>query len=309
MTGTPSTDAAAGLDAATAELLTESLRELFAAHPDGSGLAGALAELGWSDVQDQDPAGAVTLLFTEHGRALAASSLLDDVVLAALPDGPAQVLYSCGDCGTLLRPYDPAAEVLVLGEDGTARVLPPGALAPRPLDAFDTAPGRFTAVAGPEGTALASDAGERAVAAAHRALAAELIGVCQSALDLAVQHTSARFQYGRPLATFQAVRHRLSESHVALEAARATLGVAWDDGGAWAARVAKIRAGQAQEQVTRAALQVFGAMGLTLESPLHRHVTRAAFLDLLLGGHRALAERTGAEILAGADPAPLVAIG
>ncbi|MFE2985735.1 acyl-CoA dehydrogenase family protein [Streptomyces sp. NPDC055092] len=313
MTTSP-TSPTAGLDAATRELLSSTLRELFAAHPDGTGLADALADLGWADVLAQDPAGAVTLLFTEQGAALAASSLLDDVVLGELPDGPAQLLYSCGDTGVLLRPYDPDhGTVLLSDDDSTARVLPPGALAPRPLTGFDTAHGRFTAAlpAGDTapGTGLAADDRRRAVAAAHRAIAAELIGVSRAALDLAREHTSARVQYGRPLASFQAVRHRLSEAHVAVESARATLDEAWQDGGALAARVAKIRAGQAQETVTRTALQVFGAMGLTLESPLHRYVTRTAHLDLLLGSHRALTERTGAELLAGAVVAPLVTIG
>jgi hypothetical protein len=49
-------------------------------------------------------------------------------------------------------------------------------------------------------------------------------------------------------------------------------------------------------------------MGLSLEHPLHRHVSRAAALDALLGGHRALTAQLGADQLAGADLDPVVQI-
>src|SRR6202035_457768 len=105
---------------------------------------------------------------------------------------------------------------------------------------------------------------------------AEIIGVCAAALAIAVEHTSARVQYGRQIATFQAVRHRLSEAHVAIESTRSVLAMAWDaqdapDGGERAARVAKLRAGWAQAEVMRHATQVCGAMGLSLEHRMHRH--------------------------------------
>jgi alkylation response protein AidB-like acyl-CoA dehydrogenase len=129
---------------------------------------------------------------------------------------------------------------------------------------------------------------------------------------MAVAHTSSREQYGRPIASFQAVRHRLAEAHVWITAARTTVETAWTlaggDGAAWAARIAKLRAGRAQADVLRHTVQVLGAMGLTLESDMHRHVTRAAALDALLGDHRSLAEAAGADLLAGADARPLAEI-
>ena len=61
------------------------------------------------------------------------------------------------------------------------------------------------------------------MAAAHRALAAEIIGVAERALELAVEHTSTRRQFNAPIAAFQAVRHRLADAYVAIAAARALL--------------------------------------------------------------------------------------
>ncbi len=55
----------------------------------------------------------------------------------------------------------------------------------------------------------------------------------------------------------------------------------------------------------RHTVQVLGAMGLTLESQMHRYVTRAVALDALLGDHRSLARATGADLLAGADLLPV----
>ena len=153
----------------------------------------------------------------------------------------------------------------------------------------------------------------RAVAAAHRALAAELGGVCDAALALVVEHTTTRRQYGRPIGSFQAVRHRLAEAQVAVAAAQDVLGVAiaaagQDDGGGWSARIAKITAGRAQAETMRSLVQFFGALGVTQESPVHRYVNRAATLDALYGGHRHLTERLGRDLLDGAPLEPVVGI-
>jgi hypothetical protein len=295
-----------GLDAATAELLAGSLREVLTKQPER--LAATLDELGWDEVLADDPAAATTLLFTEHGRALANSRVLDDVVLSELdlPDGgPRAVLYSQPGCGLLLGPLDGIAEVVVLDGSGSVRILPADQVSARAATGFDQGSGWLVTepIESTEDTS-----GSLAVAAAQRALAAEIIGACEAALALAVTHTASRVQYGRPIATFQAVRHRLSEAHVAVESARASLAAAWTDGGTWAARLAKLRAGYAQAEVMRHAVQVFGAMGLSREGELHGYVTRAAALDTLLGDHRTLAEEIGAALLAGADLEPVIAI-
>lgn len=303
-----------GLDPATAELLASSLREVLTAHPDGTGLTAALEELGWAEVVADDLATATTLLFVEHGRALATSRALDAIVLRELdahlpePAGPRAVLYSHGRHHVLFGPLDGMAEVVALDQVGQVRVVATDQLEVRPVRGFD--PGAGWLLAGDPGASPVpvGDAGTRAVAAARRALTAEIIGTCEAALELAVAHTASRVQYGRQIATFQAVRHRLSESHVEIEAARALLTAAWTTGSSRAARLAKLRAGQAQAQTMRHAVQVHGAMGLSYEGQVHGYVTRAAALDLVLGGHQALSAETGAELLAGADLDPIVEI-
>ena len=142
------------------------------------------------------------------------------------------------------------------------------------------------------------------MAAAHRALAAEIIGVAERALGLAVEHTSTRRQFNAPIAAFQAVRHRLADSYVAIAAARALLAASFGDGSqsptvaAVAAAAAKARAGRAHQTVSASAVQVCGAMGATLEHPLHRYVNAGAVLDGLLGSSAELTVELGAMIRA-----------
>ncbi|MDT7619089.1 MAG: hypothetical protein QOF00_6536 [Pseudonocardiales bacterium] len=311
------------MHAATTDLLAGSLRELL---HGGRDLGPALAELGWDEVLADDPAGATTLLFVEHGRALATSRALDDVVLRELAgvlppaSGTRAVLHPLGEPvagrahGVLLGSLDGIDEVVVPAGAATLLVVPADRLAPITSAAagFDPRSG-WSVVDGPltghHEPVPAGDAWTAAVGAAHRALAAEIIGVGEAALAVAVAHTSARQQFGRPIASFQAVRHRLAEAHVVLTAARSVLDAAWtapDPG--WAAALAKLQAGRAQAAVMRSAVQVSGAMGLSQEGEVPRHVTRAGALDALYGGHVALACSTGEALLAGAPLDPVVEV-
>lgn len=319
-----------GLDAETQTVIAESLRELFAARNGRASLAPLLAELGWAEVLAADPRAAVGLLFTEHGRALAGSRALDDVVLAELPEVPdadlrRAVVYPSGTIdlprdhewidGIVLGPLDDVDEVVipVAGAQGTpALFIVPVAdirASAAPLGGFDPAAG-WTAIGGLAlGDLVSTPAGrswERAVAAGHRALSAEILGICDATMDLVTAHTTTRVQFNRPIGSFQAVRHRLAEAAVAIAGARSVLDAARNaaaapGGGAWAAKIAKLRAGCAQAELMRNAVQVFGALGLTREGDLHRYVTRAAALDALLGGHRLLAEAVGNAVLDGTE--------
>jgi alkylation response protein AidB-like acyl-CoA dehydrogenase len=138
-----------------------------------------------------------------------------------------------------------------------------------------------------------------ATAAGSRALAHEMLGVADRALVVAIEHVTARRQFGRPIATFQAVRHRLVDVHVAIAAARAVLtGTQDDPGDALAALVGKALAGTAVRAAVQAAQQVCGAMGFTWEHGLHRAVRRAHVLDSLLGRGAALDAEIGARLVA-----------
>jgi hypothetical protein len=310
------------MDTEEIDLLTGSLREVLAGA--AGDVPGRLRELGWDDVAAADPAAATTLLFTEKGRALSAAALLDDVVLpllsAGLPAGlagrPDLLCYPypgsgtrpsstpLGTTGILLRRPEPDERLLIPVADADGAMLAveaAGEFTVTPLPSLDPEAGWY-AVAGPTPVArYDGSAWAAAVAAAHRALAAEIIGVAERALGLAGEHTSTRRQFNAPIAAFQAVRHRLADGYVAIAAARALLAASFGDVAgppAVAAAAAKARAGRAHQTVSTAAVQVCGAMGATLEHPLHRYVNRGAVLDGLLGGSAELTVDLGAMIRA-----------
>lgn len=115
-------------------------------------------------------------------------------------------------------------------------------------------------------------------------LAAELAGVLGAGLDAVVEHVRDRRQFGRPLGAFQAVQHRLAEAAVRVEATR---WMALRAAGTADAAAAAAAAGYAQESAATVVYdlhQFMGAMGLTLEHPLHRWTTRAKMLRADLGG-------------------------
>lgn len=116
------------------------------------------------------------------------------------------------------------------------------------------------------------------------ALAAELAGVLKGGLDAVVTHVSHRHQFGRPLGSFQAIQHRLAGAAVKIDAAywlalKAAQTVDTAD--------ASMALGFIQEASTKIVFdlhQFMGAMGLTLEHPLHRWTYRARLLRASMGG-------------------------
>ena len=126
------------------------------------------------------------------------------------------------------------------------------------------------------------------------ALAAEMAGLLAAALQATVTYVSERKQFGRPIATFQGMRHRLAEAQVV------TNGVYWlalkaaGTGDAGDAALAALQAQEAAKRVTYDYHQFLGAMGMTLEHPLHLWTYRLKLLSSELGGR-------GAQALAAAD--------
>ncbi|BCH27226.1 acyl-CoA dehydrogenase family protein [Mesorhizobium sp. L-8-3] len=119
------------------------------------------------------------------------------------------------------------------------------------------------------------------------ALAAELAGVLKGGLDAVVAHVAQRHQFGRPLGAFQAIQHRLAASATKIEAARwlALRAAQTQDAGDAAMAI-----GYGQEASTKVIYdlhQFMGAMGLTLEHPLHRWTYRARLLRAAMGGSAA----------------------
>ena len=116
------------------------------------------------------------------------------------------------------------------------------------------------------------------------ALAAEVSGLLQAAVGSAVEHLSIRKQFGRPLGTFQALRHRMAECAVLAG------GVKWlalKAAGTGDDADAALAAFHAQESATRVVYEVhqmFAATGMTLEHPLHLWTYRLKALLSDLGG-------------------------
>jgi alkylation response protein AidB-like acyl-CoA dehydrogenase len=138
---------------------------------------------------------------------------------------------------------------------------------------------------------------EKARHVALTGMAITTVGACQRILDLVLEHVKQRQQFGVAIGTFQAVQHKAVDMHVAIERARAlsyfaALTISADDPRRrLAAAMAKAAAGECQSLVFRDGLQLFGALGFTLENDLQFALKRAKAGELLLGGaaeHRAV---------------------
>ncbi|MEU0741266.1 acyl-CoA dehydrogenase family protein [Streptomyces sp. NPDC006134] len=250
------------MDADERDLLEQTLRKTMAG-ASGAALDTSLASLGWPEMLAEEPAAAVPLVFRLLGETGAHASVLNDVVLQEA-EGPVG--------RTLPLPYTGGIWVEWVRDGGADE---------RPLD--PALPLRRVAAGG-----------SVPLAWGRRALGWWLLGTGRAMLGLARRHVLDRHQFGRPLASFQALRHRLAETYVALEGAEAALTAAEDDTGAL---LAKAAAGRAALTAARHCQQALGGIGFTAEHELHRHVERALVLDGLLGSARDLTREAGALLL------------
>ena len=132
---------------------------------------------------------------------------------------------------------------------------------------------------------------------AEIALAAELVGLAQRAMEMAVAYAKDRRQFDRPIGSYQAVSHRCADMLLETESSRSTVyyaGWAADnepESVSLAASMAKSYAADAGWRVTTAALQVHGGIGFTWEHDLHFFLKRARTDGHLLGSPRSHRER------------------
>src|SRR5690606_14399955 len=103
-----------------------------------------------------------------------------------------------------------------------------------------------------------------AVRVARLALAHELLGASRRMLELARQHALERIQFGVPIASFQAVRHRLAETLVAIEMTEAALDGGWIDAAPHHVLIAKALAGRSARVASRHCQQVLAGIGFTM---------------------------------------------
>lgn len=148
------------------------------------------------------------------------------------------------------------------------------------------------------------------------ALAAEALGAAQQSLDMAVAYTLERQQFGRPIAGFQAVKHKAADMMLRVECARSALYYAactadsWYAGGAdaaalaEAASIAKASCGDAAFANAGEALQLHGGNGFTWEYDVHLYFKRARAARALFGSSDWHRERIATRVLDGAgEPA------
>jgi alkylation response protein AidB-like acyl-CoA dehydrogenase len=127
-------------------------------------------------------------------------------------------------------------------------------------------------------------------------LAAEQVGGAGRCLDIAVEYAKERKQFGRPIGSFQAVKHRCADMLVEYEAARTALmyaSWAWDDGAGdrvIAAAAAKSAASDAYWANARSCIQILGGIGFTTEHPAQLHFKRATVSAQLFGSAAAQRE-------------------
>jgi alkylation response protein AidB-like acyl-CoA dehydrogenase len=149
---------------------------------------------------------------------------------------------------------------------------------------FDAVPGRLVGAAGEAGPVV-----ERTLATAAVLLAAEQIGGASRALELAVDYAKLRTQYGRPIGSFQGIKHLCADLLVEIEAARSALYDAlWSleaDSAdlPLAAAIARVFCSEAYSRAAGDCVQVHGGIGFTWEHPAHLHVKRAKSGEVLLG--------------------------
>jgi alkylation response protein AidB-like acyl-CoA dehydrogenase len=130
---------------------------------------------------------------------------------------------------------------------------------------------------------------ERALHEAALGVAVESVGACQSMFDLTLDYAKQREQFGVPIGSFQAVKHKLADLLVALEKARAScyfaaLTIAEDDERrAIASSAAKVAAADCERMMSKEGIQLHGGIGYTWEHDMHLYVRRAKTCSHLVG--------------------------
>ena len=282
----------------------------------------ALYDLGWAELLAASPAQGAATAFSALGATGSAASLLDDVVVSALgidvsPTAcmvfPAPHLFDSpgqrhGDALTVdglvsARADRAIAGMLAVtdGEDVGFATFDAATLPRQSGDGVD--PGRayrrvsFTMAVDALQPVEATGSWESAVAAAQTALAHQLIGTARWMLAEARQHALDRVQFGRPVASFQAIRHKLAESLVQIEGAASVAGACLHNPDPMLAGLAKSLAGQAALTTAAHAQQVLAGIGFTAEHRFHLWLKRMLVVDTLFGSASSLPTEIGQDLL------------
>ncbi|MET8866928.1 acyl-CoA dehydrogenase family protein [Nonomuraea sp. NPDC004580] len=310
---------------ALADDLRAAVRDHLAGRP-GASWQGCARELGLAGLMIPERHGGagcgpleMAAVAEELGRVLSPHPFLQSAVmavaalraceagdeLAALAGGGTSatvVLPGDGDLrldGDLLTgevPYAPAGDLVLAYVNGLLVTAEPAERETyvtmdesRPLQRlrFDAAPARLLGDGG--SWARVRDLG-------ITALAAEQVGGAARCLEMAVEHAGRRHQFGRPIGSFQAIKHKLADVLLLVESARsAALGAAADVGEVSAA-IAGSYCTEAYLTAAGENIQVHGGIGITWEHPAHRYFKRATSDAQLFGPPQAHRARLGAHV-------------
>jgi alkylation response protein AidB-like acyl-CoA dehydrogenase len=208
-----------------------------------------------------------------------------------------------------LVPDADTADVIVMFTGAGAFAVERTSADVEPIETMDSTR-RFARVRADGGEPLVGDGGDAPYRIAT-ALAAELTGVGQRAMEMAVEYARNRKQFGRPIGSYQAVSHRCAQMLLEVEGARsASYYAGWcadaePETLPLAASMAKTYASDAGWRVTASSLQVHGGIGFTWEHDLHFFLKRAKVDGLLYGSAGELRDYVaGLSGLETAQPAP-----
>ena len=283
-----------------------------------------IVSLGWPGIAVDERHGGqglgtveLAVLLEELGYACAATPFLSTAVVAAVLQSAGSdhqrerwlpglvsgvVRAGVGPAGLVLDGAEAEIVLLIAGDRATLLE----SFEAEPLETIDPTR-RFARVRG-DGQVLESDAAARFAVA----VAAEVVGVCQRALEMTLEYVKERKQFGVPVGSFQAVAHRCAQMLLHTESARSAGYFA-----AWAAdadperlpegaALAAAAAATGGREVTASAIQNHGGIGFTWEADVHWLYKRAELDRALLGSssrHHATLARIAARRLGAAAPA------
>jgi alkylation response protein AidB-like acyl-CoA dehydrogenase len=313
-------------DFLTARLKPEKLRGLAEAGEYDSDFWREVSDLGWPGIFIGEEHGGqglgvveLVILMEELGYALAPTPFLSNAAaglmiqhagsdaqrdkwLPGIASGEQRgtVAYVENGVASLVPDADSADVIVLFDADGdTASVVAAGDAQVETVDTIDSTR-RFSRVtpsgSGEELSGGRGPAGD-AIAPIAVAVAAELVGLSQRAMEMAVEYAKDRQQFGRPIGAYQAVSHRCAQMLLETEGARsATLYAAWTadhepESLQLAASMAKAYASDCGWRVTASSLQVHGGIGFTWEHDLHFFLKRAKTDGHLFGSAREHRER------------------
>ncbi|OBJ69327.1 acyl-CoA dehydrogenase family protein [Mycobacterium colombiense] len=240
----------------------------------------------------------------ELGRALVPSPLLGTTLAelallsAAEPDAATlETLAEGTSIGALVLDADyvvngDVADVVLAVEDGkVSRWTRFGA---EPVSTMDPTR-RLARLTAQETESIGTDPGLADTAAVL--LAAEQIGAAERCLELTVEYAKDRVQFGRPIGSFQALKHRMADLYVTVAAAKTVVADACDDPTPTNAAAARLAATEALNTVAAEGIQLHGGIAITWEHDMHLYFKRAHGSAHLLASSQELLRRLESEVL------------